>query len=433
VIAATVILVLLGGLAVYAPEVTFVCFISAGIYKADPRLAALGVPDWLDLTVTTASATLFGIAVRVLRRRVQVARPPLLLMAPWLCLCGLLVVGLLYTPAPVYGLAKVSRFISLTSFALLAPLFVLTDQASARRMLTALVWVAVVSVLDVVVNGGLAAASGGGFVQVFGSSGYLGLALAAGQGALVLVALAAERGRGMVWRAAAIVAAASCAGAAALSGGRTAAVEVLVLVVCAPLLGVWGAARNPRGLRDVKAVGLRLALAAGSVLAVLGTTFALAGTLFTYSAERLRLLFVAGGELERERLAYWAQGVESVLRTPFGIGPGGFSVLATNVDEARGTFPHNLFLEAAVELGLLGVIAVTVLMIGSFGVALDGLQRASPSERSNALAFLLLLAFTAVYFQFHGDINDARLLFAWTGCVFAFRLLIIRESHDSAS
>lgn len=43
------------------------------------------------------------------------------------------------------------------------------------------------------------------------------------------------------------------------------------------------------------------------------------------------------------------------------------------------------------------------------------------------VTLLTLFAFMLLFYQFHGDINDGRLLFTWIGSLFAYHRLMVND------
>jgi len=115
------------------------------------------------------------------------------------------------------------------------------------------------------------------------------------------------------------------------------------------------------------------------------------------------------------RFEFWSMSVQawfsSVTSFFVGLGSGGFSSLFIWRDWRW--YPHNLFFEIIVELGLVGLIIVVLFIIKSYQIFNKGIQGGSLSDHS-----ALWVAGTVVMFiaaQFSGDINDNRILWMFIG------------------
>ena len=115
------------------------------------------------------------------------------------------------------------------------------------------------------------------------------------------------------------------------------------------------------------------------------------------------------------RFEFWSMSVQawfsSVTSFFVGLGSGGFSSLFIWRDWRW--YPHNLFFEIIVELGLVGLIIVVLFIIKSYQIFNKGIHGGSLSDHS-----ALWVAGTVVMFiaaQFSGDINDNRILWMFIG------------------
>lgn len=95
-----------------------------------------------------------------------------------------------------------------------------------------------------------------------------------------------------------------------------------------------------------------------------------------------------------DRISIWQEGTRLLLRSPLvGIGVNGFAAygapkvgVGTGVYVMRGTHAHNLFLEVALDTGILGGAAFVGMLALAFGAAFDVYRRAGAGTRERALA-----------------------------------------------
>ena len=98
--------------------------------------------------------------------------------------------------------------------------------------------------------------------------------------------------------------------------------------------------------------------------------------------------------------------ISSGINFVFGLGSGGFSSLFIWRDWRW--YPHNMFFEIIVELGLIGLIVLSLFITKAYKLISQGLNKGTFTDHS-----ALWVAGTTVMFiaaQFSGDINDNRIL-----------------------
>ena len=115
------------------------------------------------------------------------------------------------------------------------------------------------------------------------------------------------------------------------------------------------------------------------------------------------------------RFEFWSMSLQawfsSITSFFIGLGAGSFSSLFIWRDWRW--YPHNLFFEIIVELGLIGLGIGILFIIKSYQIINKGIQRGSFTDHS-----ALWVAGTVVMFiaaQFSGDINDNRILWMFIG------------------
>ncbi len=127
----------------------------------------------------------------------------------------------------------------------------------------------------------------------------------------------------------------------------------------------------------------------------------------------LEIFSASGGGLSSNgRTGLWGQAIEAFTHNTFvGIGTGGFSAI-----QVAELYPHNLFLESAAELGVVGLVLVTALVLGAAVQGLRGWRSIrDPQERLLAALMLALLATGVVNSLFSGALPDNRVAWLWAG------------------
>jgi O-antigen ligase len=99
-----------------------------------------------------------------------------------------------------------------------------------------------------------------------------------------------------------------------------------------------------------------------------------------------------------------------------GVGIGGFDVARGFGDGVRGDYPHNILLEVACELGVLGLVALLLLVWYGLRAGAGAMRRArTRQEFAVAATVLTVMVYFLANAMFSGDLNDNRLLFAALG------------------
>ncbi len=116
----------------------------------------------------------------------------------------------------------------------------------------------------------------------------------------------------------------------------------------------------------------------------------------------LSLFTDAGSGLSSNgREVLWNQAIEAVSLHPLlGLGTGGFAAI-----QPLERYPHNLFLEAAAEMGVVGLVLVVAVIATGIVYLVDAWNRGTESERSQVALTSALLATAVVNANFSGDIT----------------------------
>src|SRR4030066_74592 len=202
-----------------------------------------------------------------------------------------------------------------------------------------------------------------------------------------------------------------------ISGGRAPALALsITLVVTMVLVFLASFGRQHRASqalvkRDFKIIGSIL------LIIFLGVSLlAYFSDYFSTFIHRTILLIERSEESSPERVDMYTQALRTFLSFPYflsGTGIGGFIVSYAGFDDKRGIYPHNIFLEMASELGVLGLFAIFLLIFWSLK---DGFSLFKRNQDSNStylsLTLLALFIFLLLNSLVSGDINDNRILFA---------------------
>jgi O-antigen ligase len=367
--------------------------IGLGLEGIRTPLVALGV---MPVPSSVLSAGIFawiaaGVAFAVFRARGR-PRLPMLLETPVLLsvlLCALLMLRLTGSPAVDYGEQKLEFFVTLNLVFLVAGVVV------ARRardldlflLLSALVAALAAATLVVELAQGLQPVFTGRYALA-GVDDPIELGRQSGTG--LLIALYALLFRGGRARLLALALLPFLAVALLASGSRG---PLLGLLVGAAVL-VVGRARISGGRRRLGFAFL--------ALAVMG---AISGRAAPGQSIDRALALVVGGEeglSSNGRNELWSQGWSLFLEHPLlGVGTGGYAASAPTA-----LFPHNLFLEAAAELGILGLLLVVGIVVAGAARAL----RAAPPgagtlRRSHGVVVGALIAAALTNALFSGDVT----------------------------
>ncbi len=332
-------------------------------------------------------------------------------------------VSYLYSPAPVYGWDKLTRFLVISGVLFFAPLVLIRKTDDLRHFTLAMLICAIL--LSIKLLYGVNDAS------LFDPTGHLSpesrdvTQIGAGQAV----------GFGLLW----------------LLFCPHYNLRRLSLLISIPLLSaalIASVARGPilffvavlvpflclRGIRAaVTATNVWLPVLLGGLLAFAGSLDwlqqqeAAQGKFATKRAEIEEVLrgsstptYTAG-----RRLTLYRWALQMFAEKPLtGWGLGGWSYYALDRDVPA--YPHNLVLEIAAEEGVMGLAALGTLLLTVF-LALRRIWRSSPDLSFIAPVFVFSLLATMT----SGDINVNRPLWLWCGVIFALAGIVQRRLRNS--
>jgi O-antigen ligase len=382
------------------PVVLLVAYLSIGVFKGATLLLELPVDPTLALTVL-----LLGVcAVRVATGRAF--KVPVLLAVPFIVLGVLLVLSLTWTPVTGYGAEKALKFWTLTLLALAAPFCVVDNEKDLRELFA---WLLIAAVVGAVVTLRFGEVSGvsdvnnanTGRLEFGGIENTIFMSRMLCAGALVALFAPATRLGGTWGRVALPLVGAGLIAIAASIGSRGPLVS-LALAGAVTLVAII--VRTPRALLPLLAM-----VAIGvAVLPFISLPETSAARLRGITEDPLGTLQTDG----RSRL--YEQAIDIAKDNPVaGLGSGGFSLYSAVLLRKELRYPHNIFLEAASEVGIAAAVLLAVCMIAVLIVLFRRAWGATDTRRRSQIylvtALLLLAFFNA---QVSGDINDNRTF--WT-------------------
>jgi O-antigen ligase len=382
------------------PMALLTLFVYVGLFKEQAVVQALPVDATLAVGVLLVAVCFHRwLAGRVLQIPFGLAAP--------LAVIGIaLVASLAWTPSPDYGGEKAWKFVTLTTLAALAPLFLVERERDLRRYFW---WTLAMAVLVAMVTlAGPRASDGRLTIGIEGNTIGIGHLLCTGAIILLLGALT-DLLPARVWALAGSVA---LVGVAAGVGSRG---PLLSFGVALAATGVIWLARVPRKVLPV----LLVVVAGAALLPFL--------SLPESSGERLGAAVANPvGALEADpRYTSFGQAVQIIEQHPLvGIGTGGFQSVGM-LESPPEDYPHNMVLEVWAEFGL----AVLVVLLASIVVLLSGLWTAAwtlpPASAACRLLYLLIGVFLFNFFEamLTGDLNENRTFWG----VFGVAWLVVRH------
>ncbi|MGH2874306.1 MAG: O-antigen ligase family protein [Solirubrobacteraceae bacterium] len=356
-------------------------------------------------TILTAGWIALGVVI-VLYRREQGPALRGLMSVP--CAMAVLLLGLMLwrvsgSPDASYGMKKTEQYLLDNLMLMLGGVFVGCDRKSLRLFLIVTLGVVIFSSLLLVAQLASGSAqqqygSGSGRFTISAQSGAISLGRTSADGALIAVGtiLIARRS----WQrlaALTVLPLTLLAMLAAGSRGPTVAfvIGLLIMIVLSATTG--------RAQKRILMVGGVL-LAAGFVLPLVVPSSAISRALSG-------ILGTAGGRSTNGRSQLWTLALSTFSSHMWlGLGTGGFAAVSTIE-----MYPHDLFLEVAAELGLIGLVVV-VTVVGSMAARLRVAWRtADASDRLLVALLVALFTSSLINALVSGQISDNAEVWLWGG------------------
>ncbi len=383
------------------PEVCLALFLFSGTFKTEISQLSPWLPD---ITVTLALILLAGILFNYLKepsfRNRLILRYRTFGLTFALILLFMTMSAIHTTAENRYALEKTIRFATLTGLATFAPLFIIQNHRQLFRFLiVSVILGALMTFTGQMTSEGLTA---------FGAN-HIATGRIIGLGLLTILGLMLVRSAGAV---SLLLAPSSLlyAGLAALlcyglfaSGSRGALVALLVAI--ATMLLVGSAIKRARKIVLTATLFL--------IAAVLTITIISPQASATMNQRLATTLAAPLDQTAHTRVIRAQAAMEMFTQRPLtGVGVGGFDLLFNPFESERGDYPHNLFLEVAAEMGIIGLILFTALVFLPIYYALTSFRQTGNWTTLLVLAVTIYLLVNAL---FSGDLNDNRLLFTALG------------------
>ncbi|MDF1586034.1 O-antigen ligase family protein [Marinimicrococcus flavescens] len=384
-------------------ETLFVLFLFAGRFKADPRFSWVPV----DITLLFFLAS-FAVGVTVIWRE-QIYLPGLRLVMMFMAFLLWATASYAWTPGPLYGFSKLSELLSLNLWSLMGGALVIANRRIRLvRFLALLTLFATLIAVDWISFYGIGNFTELGFIK---SGDYLGAGTVIGAGAIVaFTVLIYAPPLTLRWILAGL-----------LFGLLT--LTLFVIGGRSPIVALALAMLMPMAVHVRLAEG-RLLLHRSQILVLLvilggvaGVVWAIASGEMTWTLMRFGFLFSQGAEdsSTTHRLSYFAFALKGWAQAPLmGHGIGSFGIMYLGFDFR--TFPHNIFLEALFETGILGL----ALLAACFVLALRRLGLDRLRHEPVLLCVLMLFSASFLFAMMSGALNEVR--FLWT----TLGLLLVR-------
>ncbi len=407
------------------PEISFALFLIAGVYKADPRLAF--IQNYFDLTLSFGFLTVIGLIFRKIKTpssKIVIPLPSTPLLIGYIYILLLSLLSLIYAPVTAYGTEKSARFITITSLAFFLPFFLFKKKNIAKTLNATkrFLYVFVLMALSIVISILHSGITPGkiGFADAFGGN-YVIAGRAIGTALIILAFYFLESTNNKIIKLIYLTLITLMIFGIFITGARAPlmAVGVSFLVVYSI---------NSIKFLDTKKISkkniLKIAALLGIVLFLLirfsnyfSTVFYRLGIL--QASDHRGSVFLTAIS-ERLELAEYA--VNAMFRFPFGLGFGGFTQWYNGGNSGiQYLYPHNLFLELGAEGGLLGLLAILLLVIKSFFNVLSNSSLSPLQNKPLKDTLLGLLVFMVFNSTVSGELNDDRTLLALIGLIDAVR------------
>lgn len=364
----------LGGLiiavvgAFLTPQLLLALYLVAGGLKEAPWLS--GVPG--DLTLLTAAGLIAALTVRAFRSDGIRPFPQATIFVA--ALAGLVVLSVLWSPAPDLGLEKALRFETLTMLAFVAPFVLVRTRGDLYRLVVLLLGVSLLVALTAVPgadpNQPLTVAGGDSEIEL---ALYASTGLVASVGYLMLVGRSPLR---FLWAIPALYLAATVISA----GSRGVLVGSVVAVLTI-------------GVRAVAASRVKIVPIVVMVAAAVGALAFISSLSGPAAAKYQGLLGNNEATTLGKRNFLLQDGIDLAVAYPMGRGASGYEF------ETLFPYPHNAFVEVAAEQGLIGLALLLAIMAAAFRSSLRAREGPSSPESILAGGLLIVLGVDAMVSQ----------------------------------
>lgn len=336
-----------------------------------------------------------------------------LLFITFLCI---ILISNFYTTSINYSLEKTLKFSTITAWAFFGVYFLITNKKGLKDFLKSLATIALAMSIYSVIGLGEVAGAKSGFISVAGDN-YLGLGRATGLGAIILILLYMTKKTNVLMKMVIILSVLIILFALFSSGSRMPLLSFIFVFFSAFVFSV----KVKNGM-----IYLRKGFKTLSFFSIIGIVsfIGLASTgVFDTVIRRIGILFTetsggtsAEGRIERYQIAYEVWKNNPIL----GTGIGSFPIHYKGIDIVD--YPHNIFLELLSEMGLVGLLLFTILILYPVLNLVRNRNRLVFLNPEN-LTVLFCFLFLFLNANITGDINDNRLLFTFTSLTLSTTLI----------
>jgi len=319
-----------------------------------------------------------------------------------LALLGVMLLGLGASPAEAYGSTKLQHYIADNLVFLLGAIYVGSRRSDLRLFFFITLAIAggeaLLLMLKLVSGGGAGQETLRNRLSLSAKEYPIYLARSAADGLVIAIyaVLAAVR----TWTQLGAIALIPLLAVAMLAAGSRGPVVAFVIGVIT-LIALTAASRRGRRRLLLVTGGLILAAVVAAVI-VPGATIGRALSTIAGSSSGLS---------SNGRSALWSQAYTAFGAHPFlGLGTGAFASL--NPAEP---YPHDIFLEMAVELGIVGVLLIVAIIASLTARLVQAWRTASDRDKLDAAVLITLFVTALVNALFSGAIQDNKEIWVWGG------------------
>lgn len=399
-------------------EALFVLFMFAGTFKSAPVISSIN--ERIDVTLLLVALGWFFGAFVFLRER----RWPSGLARQY----GYLLMLFFGYEIFLYAIGEnheranstVMRIIGMSTWAVVAPLFVINSEVRVQRLLRlTFIYITLLGLNSLVITKGAdpteaGAARAGTFGAVEGDNGSYGEAGRLAADGIAIVAVALLRTNLILDKVLLFADAGSLAMMLKLSGARQAILGLMVVI--AYLISFLSMRRGGawQFLRLISVVGI-LAIGYMGFQAIVYQDRALSG-----QADRLTSIFSSegssGGVLEAsQRSSLWSAGLELWAKSP---------LIGSGLGAMRTIHPHNFFIEMLCDGGIIGfLIGGLVMAVPFFLIARSVFRSASPD-------FVLLSTLWLNHFSYSmvsGDVGQNRIVYTFSALIVSYYATALQQ------
>jgi len=387
---------------VFSFETFFILFLFSGIYKADDRFDFIPV----DLTLLFFILSIVSGFFIIYQRSFKIKKNSFSLVLIGLIFVLYMLCSVIWSPGEVYKISKVCRFCTLTFWSLFASSIIISNntQRVKRFFVVLLIFSILISFegLSVYLK-----SDGKSTVHAFNTN-YLGFGRVIGIGFIIVFTHMLFNLKKYFYQILGLTILSFFIWLLLNSGGRGPLLSILIVIFIALIIGLRFTFNAKIVIKNYIPYIVIFIL----ILIILFSYLFISGSRLV-TIKRVSTIFIKEdmGSSIALRLQYYRSSLSLWMKNPiFGNGIGSWPILMDFGDKPG--YPHNIFIEIAVELGLLGlVLFVTLIMFAIHKLSLHN------HIRNNSLEMMIFLIFCFLFLRtlVSGEINDHRVFFAILG------------------